>query len=83
MQGKLGIVKAQGEVKKDIDNNQSENRILIETGKHALKQQGAASDHQNDLELQQKQFAQTPEAQGLDRAAKGAFANMDKNAFPK
>jgi hypothetical protein len=80
-QGKLGVVKAQGEVKKDVDNNQSENRMLIETGKHTLKQQGGATDHQNDLELQQKQFAQTPQAQGLDRAAKGAFATADKAAF--
>ena len=81
MQGKLGIVKAQGEVKKDVDNNQSENRMLIETGKHTLKQQGTEADHQNDLELQEKQQASTPQAQGLDRAAKGAFANMDKIAF--
>ena len=28
-----------------------------------------------------KAEAQTPEAQGLDRAAKGAFASMDKGAF--
>ena len=81
MQGKLGIVKAQGEVKKDVDNNQSENRMLIETGKHTLKQQGSAADHQNDLALEEKKQATTPQAQGLDRAAKGAFANMDKAAF--
>ncbi len=81
MQGKLGIVKAQGEVKKDVDNNAAENRMLVETGKHTLRQQGEAAGHQNDLELQEKQFAQTPEAQGLDRAAKGAFAAADKNAF--
>jgi hypothetical protein len=81
MQGKIGIVHTQAEEKRRTDDNQSENRMLIETGKHTLKQQGAASDHQNDLELQQKQFAQTPEAQGLDRAAKGAFAMADKVAF--
>ena len=81
MQGKLGIVKAQGEVKKDVDNNQAENRMLIETGKHTLKQQGAEADHQNDLALLEKQQAATPEAQGLDRAAKGAFAHMDQAAF--
>jgi hypothetical protein len=80
-QGKLGIVKAQGEVKKDVDNNAAENRMLVETGKHTLRQQGEAAGHQNDLELQQKQFAQTPQAQGLDRAAKGAFAAADKNNF--
>ena len=81
MQGKLGIVKAQGEVKKDVDNNQSENRMLIETGKHTLKQQGAAADHENELALLEKQQSATPQAQGLDRAAKGAFATMDKTAF--
>jgi len=80
-QGKLGLVKAQGEVKKDIDNNQAENRMLIETGKHSLKQQGTEAEHQNELELQQKQQAQTPQAQGLDRAEKSAFANMDKIAL--
>jgi hypothetical protein len=81
MQGKIGIVHTQADEKRKTDDNQAENRMLIETGKHTLKQQGAASDHQNDLELQQKQFAQTPEAQGLDRAAKGAFATADKAAF--
>lgn len=86
MQGKLGIVKAQGEVKKDVDNNQSENRMLIETGKHTLKQQGGETDHQNTLAetahaAAVKAYAATPEAQGLDRAAKGAFANMDKSSF--
>jgi hypothetical protein len=81
MQGKIGVVHTQAQEKRATDDNQSENRMLIETGKHTLKQQGSASDHQNDLELQQKQFAQTPEAQGLDRAAKGAFAAADKNAF--
>lgn len=81
MNSKLGIVQAQGAVKKDVDNNQAENRMLIETGKHTLKQQGAASDHQNDLELQEKAQAATPEAQGLDRAAKSAFSSMDSAAF--
>ena len=80
-QGKLAAIQAQGEVKKDVDNNQAENRMLIETGKHTLKTAGTEQDHQNDLELQQKEFAQTPEAQGLDRAAKGAFATQDKSAF--
>jgi len=80
MQGKLGIVKAQGEVKKDVDNNQSENRMLLETGKHTLKTQGV--DHQASVDAAQaKAEAATPEAQGLDRAAKGAFATMDKAAF--
>lgn len=82
IQGKLGIVKAQGEVKKDVDNNQSENRMLIETGKHTLKEQGKGSDQQNDLELQrEKTAAQQPVAQGLDRATKGEFATLDKSAF--
>jgi hypothetical protein len=86
MQGKLGIVKAQADEKRKTDDNQSENRMLIETGKHTLKQQGSASDHVNDLELQQKAAAakaqaETPQAQGLDRAAKSAFATQDKVAF--
>ena len=80
-QGKIGAIQAQGAVKKDVDNNQAENRMLIETGKHTLKEQGAASEHANDLELQEKQQASTPQAQGLDRAAKGAFAKMDAPAF--
>lgn len=82
MQGKAGIVKIQGEVKKDVDNNQAENRMLIETGKHTLKEQGKGTDQNNDLELaREKANAATPQAQGLDRAAKGDFANMDKIAF--
>ena len=80
MQGKLGIVKAQGEVKKDVDNNAAENRMLVETGKHTLRAQGV--DHQASVDAAQaKAEAATPEAQGLDRAAKGAFATMDKSAF--
>jgi hypothetical protein len=83
MQGKIGIVHTQADEKRKTDDNQAENRMLIETGKHTLRQQGEAAGHQDDLELQSKEkaFAGTPEAQGLDRAAKGAFANMDKNAF--
>ena len=86
MAGKIGVVKTQGEVKKDVDNNQAENRMLIETGKHTLKEQGKTTDQANDLELQQKAGGtaaapQTPQAQGLDRAAKGAFAKMDESAF--
>lgn len=81
IQGKAGIEQLKGEVKKGVDNNQAENRMLIETGKHTLKQQGAASDHQNELELQEKAQAATPQAQGLDRAAKSAFAKDDAAAF--
>jgi len=80
-QGKLAMIQAQGEVKKGVDNNQSENRMLIETGKHTLNEHGKTTEQANDLELQ-KQQAGTPEVQGFDRAAKGAFANMDKIAFP-
>lgn len=81
-QSKLAIVKAQGEVKKDVDNNQSENRMLLETGKHTLKVQGAGVDQEHALELQkQKATQETPEAQGLDRAAKSAFAQQDKVLF--
>jgi len=80
-QDKVALIKAQGESKKDIDNNQAENRMLIETGKHTLKTHGA--DHQATIDAAQaKAEAQTPQAQGLDRAAKGAFATMDKTAFP-
>ena len=79
-QGKLALVQAQGEVKKDVDNNQAENRMLIETGKHTLKTHGA--DHQASIDAAQaKAEAATPQAQGLDRAAKGAFETMDKSAF--
>lgn len=79
---KLALVQAQGAVKKDVDNNQAENRMMIETGKHALNEHGAQTDQANALELQrEKAAAQTPEVQGFDRAARGAFANIDKTAF--
>ena len=89
MQSKAGIVQLQGEVKKGVDNNAAENRMLVETGKHTLKEHGKTTDQTNDLELQkqqqqaqaQAQFASTPEAQGLERAAKGAFATEDASAF--
>jgi hypothetical protein len=82
MQGKLGVVQAQGEVKKSVDNNQAENRMLIETGKHTLNTHGA--DHQASIDAAQtKAEAATPQAQGMDRAAKGSFASMDKAIFPK
>ena len=86
-QGKLATIQAQGEVKKGIDNNAAENRMLVETGKHALKADGSATDHQNNIELQEKAVqakaqAATPQAQGFDRAAKGAFASADKTIFP-
>lgn len=79
-QGKLAIVQAQGEVKKDVDNNQAENRLILKTGEHALNTHSQSMDQAHDLMLQ-KQQAQTPEVQGFDRAAKGAFANLDKSAF--
>jgi hypothetical protein len=86
IQGKLGIVQAQGQVKKDVDNNQAENRMLIETGKHELKEHGKTTDQANNIQLQQQQQqakaeASTPQAQGLDRAAKGAFARQDAAVF--
>jgi hypothetical protein len=85
-QGKIAGIQAQGEVKKDVDNNQSENRMLIETGKHTLNTAAGAADHQNNLELQEKAAAAkaqeaTPQAKGLSRAATGAFATMDRTAF--
>jgi hypothetical protein len=89
MIGKLGVVHTQGDEKRKTDDNAAENRMLVETGKHALKTSGGETDHQNNLELQQKDQAAkaklqagTPQAQGLDRAAKGAFAKMDSGAFP-
>lgn len=81
-QSKMGLIKTQGEIKKDVDNNQAENRMLLKTGEHALKQQGGETDQAHALQLQRdKAQAQSPEAQGFDRAAKGAFANLDKPAF--
>jgi hypothetical protein len=81
IQGKIGQIQAQGEVKKGVDNNQAENRMLIETGKHTLKAQGTAEEHQNAVELQDKKLAATPEQQGLDRAAKSSFAKADSAVF--
>ena len=85
-QDPLVKIQAQTAGKKEIDDNQAENRMLVETGKHSLKEQGKGTDQANALELQkqaaaQKAAQQTPEAQGFDRAAKGAFANEDKAVF--
>lgn len=87
-EGKMAMIQAQGEVKKDVDNNQAENRMLIETGKHALDQHGASTDQADALQIQAREHAQqaklaaqTPEEQGLDRAAKSAFASQDKLVF--
>jgi hypothetical protein len=79
-QGKLAMVQAQGEVKKGVDNNQAENRMLIETGKHTLNEHGKQTDAANDLAAN-KAAQSTPEAQGLDRAARSAFTKMDSSAF--
>lgn len=80
MQGKIAQIQEQGQVKKDVDNNQAENRMLIETGKHTLKSQGMGQQLGNDLTLQRAQ-ASSPVEQGFDRAAKGAFAKLDEPAF--
>ena len=79
-QSKLAMIQAQGEVKKGVDDNQAENRMLIETGKHTLNAQGKDHDAANEA-AQTKLEASTPEAQGLDRAAKSAFAKQDSVAF--
>lgn len=82
-QNKLGQIEAQKNAKKEIDDNQSENRMILETGKHTLKEQGAQSDREHDINMQalEKQAAAAPENQGYDRAAKGAFAKLDQAAF--
>jgi len=80
MQGKAGLIHTTADEKRKTDNNQSENRMLLETGKHTLNTHGA--DHQADIDsAQAKAEAATPEAQGLERAARGAFTTMDKTAF--
>ena len=79
-QGKLAAIQAQGEVKKGVDDNQAENRMLIETGKHTLRSNGMDQQAQIDA-IQAKAEAQTPEAQGLERAARGAFTKEDQTAF--
>ena len=79
-QTKIGVVHTQAEEKRKTDDNASENRMLVETGKHALKTHGA--DHQAEIDATAaKAEQQTPEAQGLDRAAKSAFAKSDAAAF--
>lgn len=85
-QDPLVKIQAQTAGKKEIDDNQAENRMLVETGKHSLKEQGKGTDQANALELQRQAAAskaaqQTPEAQGFDRAAKGAFAKEDSSVF--
>src|SRR5665213_2657755 len=79
-QGKLAMIQAQGEVKKGVDNNQAENRMLLKTGEHTLNEHGKQTDAANDL-AQNKAAQSTPEAQGLDRAARSAFTKMDSSAF--
>jgi hypothetical protein len=80
MQGKAAIEQLKGQVKQSVDNNQSENRMIIETGKHTLKSQG--TDHEAAIDAAQaKAEAATPEAQGLDRAARSSFAKSDSVAF--
>lgn len=79
-QGKLAMIQAQGEVKKGVDNNQAENRMLLKTGEHTLNEHGKQTDAANDT-AQNKAAQQTPEAQGLDRAARSAFTKMDSSAF--
>ena len=79
-QDKAALIHVQADEKRKTDDNQSENRVLIETAKHTLKTHGA--DHQADIDAQQAKAEQsTPEAQGLDRAARGSFTAMDKSAF--
>jgi hypothetical protein len=80
MQGKAGLIHVQADEKRKIDDNAAENRMLVETGKHTLKSQGV--DHQAQVDAEQaKAEAATPQAQGFDRAAKGAFATADKAIF--
>jgi len=61
--------------------------MLIETGKHALKQQGAEGEQAHELlmqkndQTQEKEMAQTPQEEGLARAAKSDFAKMAAPAF--
>jgi hypothetical protein len=79
-QSKMAQIQQQGEVKKGVDNNQAENRMLIETGKHTLKSQG--TDHEAAIDAAAaKAEQQTPQAQGLDRAAKSSFAKQDAAVF--
>jgi hypothetical protein len=79
-EGKMAQIQAQGEIKKGVDDNQAENRMLIQTGKHVLDQHGVSVEQAHEMQMQ-KQEQQTPEAQGFARAAKSAFANIDKGAF--
>ena len=83
MQGKISQIQAQGEVKKDVDNNQAENRMLLQTGKHVLDQHGVSVDQAHEMNMQKQEAQQppTPEEQGFDRAAKTAFARNDAAAF--
>ena len=83
MQGKISQIQAQGEVKKDVDNNQAENRMLLQTGKHVLDQHGVSVDQAHEMNMQKQEAQQppTPEEQGFDRAAKTAFAKNDAAAF--
>lgn len=80
MLSKAGLIHTQADEKRKTDDNQAENRMLLKTGEHALKEHGKQTDAVNEA-AQAKAEAATPQAQGLDRAAKSDFASMDKSIF--
>lgn len=81
--GKAGLIHTQAEEKRKTDDNQAENRMLLQTGKHVLdsKSQSDAQQHDVNMAQLQQQFDKTPEAQGLDRAARMGFEHADTEAF--
>lgn len=79
-QGKEGLIHTQAEEKRKTDDNAAENRMLVETGKHTLKAQGKDHDAANEA-AQTKLEASTPQAEGMQRAARSAFAEGDKSVF--
>ena len=82
MEGKAGLIHVQADEKRKIDDNAAENRMLVETGKHGLKEHGKGTQATIDA-AQSKAEAQTPASQGIERAARGAFTEMDRAAFPQ
>jgi hypothetical protein len=79
-QGKIAAIHVQADEKRKIDDNAAENRMLVETGKHTLKAQGMDHEAANTA-AQTKLEAQTPQEEGMQRAARSAFAAGDKSVF--
>lgn len=83
MQGKASLIHVQAQEKRQTDDNQAENRMLLQSGKHVLDSKQQSDSQQHDVQMAQleQQFEKSPEAQGLERAARMGFEHTDEEAF--